>query len=679
MRYQQETDINLLVQLLALLENKAVIDVGAEKGSFIEALLDHGAEKIYAFEPFPANVNALRERFSNLPQVHIFDVALGARDEIATLHIAQDKTGGDANCYHSLIASADTPTIHWADQMQVKCRTLNSLVNEGSIPSEVSILKVDTEGNDFAVVQGMDGLHSSIVMIEYWNDLPETVGAYPVPLEDFVAEMHKRGYSNFAFIKRWDEFESIQLNSTYTISGDWGNVIFIHDSVAVRLLPTIYANAATVQDSLLKTALMFKTECDNRLKVIEVLDNEVKRQTNSLRKMSATVQKHKRGDITVDNDQSVNEASTVTMEEAVALEELRQWAYYATEQQKDLQRTRVKIEELMQALNHRKGNSRGLMRQHQALSTFVRRLLGPIYRKLKQRFFNLSRPKLGVLQHYSPRPIQLPQRYKSIRSRVNPAPGIAIVTPAYNHARFLETTIKSVLDQNYPNLEYVIQDGGSKDGTTVILERYQSRLTHAESVKDTGQANAINRGFLHTTAEIMAYLNSDDLLLPGALNYVAKYFATHPNVDVVYGHRIIIDEYNQEIGRWVLPAHDDEVLSWADYIPQETLFWRRRIWEKVGGYIDESFQFAMDWDLLLRFRQANAHFVRLPRFLGAFRVHTAQKTSAQINDVGIREMSILRERHNGYPVTSSQIKANIKGYLNRHCVYHALYRLGIMW
>src|SRR5207302_369335 len=148
-------------------------------------------------------------------------------------------------------------------------------------------------------------------------------------------------------------------------------------------------------------------------------------------------------------------------------------------------------------------------------------------------------------------------------------------------------------------------------------------------------ANGLNVGFEHATGEIMAYLNSDDVLLPGALNYVANYFREHPEVDVVYGHRVVIDEYDQEIGRWVLPGHDDEVLSWADYVPQETLFWRRRIWEDAGGMIDESFRFAIDWDLLIRFRDAGARMARLPRFLGGFRVHPHQKTSKEMADIGV--------------------------------------------
>ena len=159
----------------------------------------------------------------------------------------------------------------------------------------------------------------------------------------------------------------------------------------------------------------------------------------------------------------------------------------------------------------------------------------------------------------------------------------------------------------------------------------------------------------------MAYLNSDDLLLPGAVPYVTAYFAAHPEVDVVYGHRVFIDADDQEIGRWVLPPHSDRMLLWADYVPQETLFWRRRIWDRIGGALDESFQFAMDWDLLLRFRNAGARIVRLPRFLGAFRVHPEQKSQALRLSVGEKEMALLRLRQHGREVTRQEIRTAILG------------------
>jgi glycosyltransferase involved in cell wall biosynthesis len=243
---------------------------------------------------------------------------------------------------------------------------------------------------------------------------------------------------------------------------------------------------------------------------------------------------------------------------------------------------------------------------------------------------------------------------------------------------FLERTLASVLDQQYPRLEYIVQDGGSRDGTPEILKRYSHRLHRAISAPDRGQTNALNLGFAHASGEILAYLNSDDVLLPGSLHYVIRYFQDHPDVDVVYGHRVFIDSDDHEVGRWVLPPHSDSMLVWADYVPQETMFWRRRIWEAIGAHFDESFQFAMDWDLLLRFRQAHAKMVRLPRFLGAFRVHDEQKSQAQLASVGAREMTRLRRRSHGRDVDRREIRRGILGYLVQHAVCDRLYRLGLL-
>ncbi|MBV9354931.1 MAG: glycosyltransferase, partial [Chloroflexi bacterium] len=156
------------------------------------------------------------------------------------------------------------------------------------------------------------------------------------------------------------------------------------------------------------------------------------------------------------------------------------------------------------------------------------------------------------------------------------------------------------------------------------------------------------------------------------------FFATHPDVDVIYGHRILLDADDREIGRWVLPPHDDGVMRWVDYIPQETLFWRRRAWELVGQYVDETLTFAVDWELLLRLRAAGARFARVPRFLGAFRVHDAQKTSAQIEGVGRDEMRQLRLRSMMRHVTNDEVDGAVQRYLRRHVVYHKLYRLGLL-
>jgi glycosyltransferase involved in cell wall biosynthesis len=287
--------------------------------------------------------------------------------------------------------------------------------------------------------------------------------------------------------------------------------------------------------------------------------------------------------------------------------------------------------------------------------------------KYKVRLQQILAFRLGHLIQHGPKNMRLPAHYnKSIK--LNHYPKISIVTPSFKQADFIERTINSIIDQNYPNLEYFVQDGGSQDGTEEILSRYTDKISGWESRKDNGQSQAINLGLNKTSGEIMAWLNSDDLLLPGSLAYVASYFNRHPKVDVVYGHRILIDENDQQIGRWMLPKHNNEVLSWADYIPQETLFWRRSIWDKAGSQIDESFRFAMDWDLLIRFREAGAKFARLPRFMGAFRIHMQQKTSAEISGIGIHEMTRIRERLLGRVPSDEEIYRAVIPYMKKHII-----------
>lgn len=302
------------------------------------------------------------------------------------------------------------------------------------------------------------------------------------------------------------------------------------------------------------------------------------------------------------------------------------------------------------------------------------RVLAGARGRLKGLLRQVARPRLGNLNQHAPIEMMRPANF-TLRCAPDDAPLISIVTPSYMQASFIERTIDSVVSQRYPNLEYFVQDGGSTDGTREILERRASDLSGWVSQRDGGQTEAINLGFARTNGDIMAWLNSDDLLLPGALAYVADYFARHPEVDVIYGHRLLIDENDKQIGRWVMPAHSDSVLSWADFVPQETLFWRRRIWDKAGARVDESFRFAMDWDLLLRLRDAGAKFVRVPRALGAFRIHTQQKTSASISDIGFKEMDRLRERALGRLPSSAQINAAIAPYLARHLLSDIAWRL----
>lgn len=292
---------------------------------------------------------------------------------------------------------------------------------------------------------------------------------------------------------------------------------------------------------------------------------------------------------------------------------------------------------------------------------------------LRGKWKKLRSKKLWIFEQYPPRRVHIPNWYPRTKARSSDL-SFAIVTPTYQHCQFLGKTIESVLTQAYPNVHYTVQDGGSTDGTMDLLLGYGDKLDW-RSERDAGQGDAINRGFQRVSGDIMAWLNSDDLFMPGALPYVAEFFSQNPDVDVVYGHRVYINVNGDEVGRCILPEHDAEALKWADYVPQETMFWRRRVWEKIGP-LDTSFQYALDWDFILRAQQEGFKFQRLPRFLGCFRIHPEQKTTA-IKDVGDRESAKLHAQHLGKVPSPAEVRRNIKGYLKRHVWIDNLYRFGL--
>ena len=288
----------------------------------------------------------------------------------------------------------------------------------------------------------------------------------------------------------------------------------------------------------------------------------------------------------------------------------------------------------------------------------------------------LPQPPMWTFQQHAPKPLRL-NSVRELPALTDPPPRIAIVTPSYNQRKYLEATVASVLGQNYPALSYHVQDGASQDGTVDLLNAYGGQVSW-RSEPDSGQANAINAGFKTAAidCDIMAYLNSDDTLLPDALSYIAHVFQTRPDVDIVYGHRIFIDSDGSEIGRAVFPPHDANALLYVGYVPQETMFWRRHVWDRIGP-IDETFRFALDWDFMLRAQQAGFKMVRLPRFLGCFRIHAEQKTSAMI-DVGQEEMQLLRRRYLGHTPTQPEIYRAAMPFLALQLCYHWMYRLKIL-
>lgn len=215
----------------------------------------------------------------------------------------------------------------------------------------------------------------------------------------------------------------------------------------------------------------------------------------------------------------------------------------------------------------------------------------------------------------------------SADSRLAVYPKITVVTPSFNQGRYLERTILSVIDQQYPNLEYIIMDGGSKDGSVATIKKYQSCIQYWESVQDEGQSHAVMKGFNMASGDVMAWLNSDDVYTPGALNAVAEFFLQNEDVDVVYGDSLIIDD-KDNILRAVksVPFSKWGFLTDAFSLHQASMFWRIDLYSQVRG-LNVNLSLAMDRDLWFQFYLKDARFKHLKRTLSCYRRHGETKTS----------------------------------------------------
>lgn len=202
---------------------------------------------------------------------------------------------------------------------------------------------------------------------------------------------------------------------------------------------------------------------------------------------------------------------------------------------------------------------------------------------------------------------------------------VSIVTPSYNQARFIEGTIRSVLAQDYPQVEYLIVDGGSSDHTLEIIRTYEDRLTWWVSESDRGQTDAINKGFARARGDVFAWINSDDTYEPGAVSAALRYLQDHPNVGMVYGDCNYIDESGDVIGRFKsMQTSHRRIRQGYNHIPQQTMFFRADLWKQVGP-LDPSFHFAMDYDLWTRI-SARAEIRYVPQTWANFRLHASGKT-----------------------------------------------------
>ena len=230
---------------------------------------------------------------------------------------------------------------------------------------------------------------------------------------------------------------------------------------------------------------------------------------------------------------------------------------------------------------------------------------------------------------------------------------VTIVTPSYNQGQFIRTTIESVLSQDYPNVEYIVMDGGSTDQTASIVSEYASRLTFV-SERDSGQSQAINKGFRRGSGAILAWLNSDDVYLPGAISTAVRALSTHPGAGMVYGEGYTIDREGKIQGRF---PHSRPFDLWrltylSDYILQQSSYFRREALDQVG-YLDEQLHYGMDWDIFVRIGMRYP-VQYIPEYLGCIREHDDTKSSRG-SVTRARELHALLRKHTGMRIPPGSI------------------------
>jgi glycosyltransferase involved in cell wall biosynthesis len=236
-----------------------------------------------------------------------------------------------------------------------------------------------------------------------------------------------------------------------------------------------------------------------------------------------------------------------------------------------------------------------------------------------------------------------------------PWPKISIVTPSYNQGQFLEETIRSVLLQNYPNLEYIIMDGGSTDNSVEIIKKYAPWLTYWVSEKDNGQAAAIKKGFDLTKGDILGWLNSDDYLMSSALDKSANAFALQPDAELLVGGGIVVNETGRLLRKYYsFPQSFDSLISGGQFFMQMSSFWKREAYYAVGG-LDPSLRFCFDYDLFLHLAKR-----RTPKgieaILSAFRLHDQSKTSTIWETIALPEIEVIKLRYGSDTLSNTEQK-----------------------
>ena len=217
---------------------------------------------------------------------------------------------------------------------------------------------------------------------------------------------------------------------------------------------------------------------------------------------------------------------------------------------------------------------------------------------------------------------------------------ISVITPSYNQGKFIEQTIQSVLDQSISTLQYIVIDGGSTDETISILKKYGSKIEWV-CEKDSGQANALNKGFQKAVGDIIGWLNSDDIYFADTLTTILDFFEQHPEIDVLYGDAFHINAHNDFINQYPTQPWSLKKFMNRCFISQPAVFFRRHLF-KQSGFLDESLHYCMDYEFWLRLAVQGARFYHLEKTLAATRLHSDAKTVGQSVRAHAEQIRMIR-------------------------------------
>lgn len=287
--YGQEPEAQLLRSFLPRLDDRVVIDVGAERGSFAEEMIDAGAWAIHLVEPEPDNAAFLRARFGDVPAVSVHECAASNADGSLELRRSSSLDGEAVTFGHTLLERPSTDEISWSDSVKVRGRSLASLVASGELPARVGILKIDTEGSDFAVIEGLGNVEADVVMVEHWTDLPHSLGRCPWTGDEMVAALKARGFSHHAFVAHRAEFVVLQWDDATVQDGHMGNIVFLHDRIVDRLLPAVLECASQLASAAVGVGEMYADAAVARLKLIEHLEEECALRLRAYEELAAAV------------------------------------------------------------------------------------------------------------------------------------------------------------------------------------------------------------------------------------------------------------------------------------------------------------------------------------------------------------------------------------------------------